>query len=67
MAIKRLSTFLKVPRLEPHHQMQFSVIPRTLVGGVGVSPSTEMQLAYSTTLANWAIENCYVFYTLFFM
>ena len=34
MALKGYSTFPKDPELEPQHQMQFSVIPRTLVGGV---------------------------------
>ena len=36
MAMKRYSTFFKSPELEPHFQMQFSVIPDThfLVGGV---------------------------------
>ena len=35
MAMKRNSIFPKAPRLEPHHQMQFSVITRTLVVGRG--------------------------------
>ena len=30
MAMKVYSTYLRAPELEPHHQMQFSVIPRTL-------------------------------------
>ena len=31
MAIKRYSTFPKVPGLESHHQMHFSVISRILI------------------------------------
>ena len=38
MAMKEYSKFPKAPGLEPHHQMQFSFIPRTLtdvcVGGI---------------------------------
>ena len=34
MAIEECSTLLRAPELEPHHQMQFSVIPRTrFLGG----------------------------------
>ena len=33
MAVKGYSSFFKALGIEPHHQMQFSVIPRTLVGG----------------------------------
>ena len=31
MATKGYSTFPKAPGLKPHHQMQFSVIPRTII------------------------------------
>ena len=41
IAMKRLSTFPKVPGLEPHHRMHFSVLARTLVGGWSY-PSTQM-------------------------
>ena len=34
--MKRFSTFLKAPGQKLHHQMQLSVISRTLVGWVGV-------------------------------
>ena len=33
MAMKGYRTFLKALELEPHHQIQFNVISRTLVGG----------------------------------
>ena len=34
MAMKAYSTLLKPPELEPHHQMQFTVIPKTpFLGG----------------------------------
>ena len=29
MAMKRYLTFIRAPELEPHHQMQFTIIPRT--------------------------------------
>ena len=32
MAMKEYSTFPKAPGLEPHYQMKFSVLPRTLIG-----------------------------------
>ena len=38
MAMKRYSTFSKTSELEPHHQMQFNVICKTLVGGRSVFP-----------------------------
>ena len=46
--------FPKTPGLKPHHQMQFSVISRTLVGASYLS--AEMQLAYSLAPINWAKE-----------
>ena len=50
--MKEYCTFAKTPiLLEPHHQMQFCVISRTLSG---VSyPPLEMKLVYSTAPANW--------------
>ena len=33
MAMKRYSTFPKSQGLEPHHQMQFNFVPKTLVSG----------------------------------
>ena len=37
MAVKRYSTFPRVPELEPHNQMQFNVIIRTpFFEGVGI-------------------------------
>ena len=35
---KGYTTFPKFPRLEPHYQMRFSIISRTLVGEVGLTP-----------------------------
>ena len=35
MPMKMYSAFLKVPGLEPHHQLQFSVMPRNLVLVIG--------------------------------
>ena len=34
MAMNGYPTFPKASKIEPHHQMQFCVIPRTLIGGV---------------------------------
>ena len=47
--MKGYSTFSKASGLEPHHQMQFSVIPRTLAG-YGVLPLCrgEVGVFYST-------------------
>ena len=42
------STFLKVPGLEPRHQIQFSVLTKTLIGGKKSYPSTEVLSVYST-------------------
>ena len=51
--MKQHSTFLKAPRLEPHHRMQVSVMPGHSFGEeVGLSSSAEMQLAYSTAPAD---------------
>ena len=36
MAMKEYSAFPKAPGLEPHHQMQFSIIPRTPFFGEGI-------------------------------
>ena len=38
--------FPKVPGVESHHEIQFSVKNRTLVRGGGSYPSAEVQLAY---------------------
>ena len=54
MVMKGYSIFSKSPRLESHYKMQFCVICKTLVGWGSLTPSAEMQLAYSTTLVNWA-------------
>ena len=45
-------TLTNPPGLKLHHQMKFSVISRTLVGG-GSDSSAEMQSAYSTVTAKW--------------
>ena len=45
---------LKALGLKPQHQIQFSVISRTFIGGGVPYSSVEMQLAYSTAPANWA-------------
>ena len=44
-AMKGYSTFLKASGLEPHHQMQFCVISRTLIYGEGFYHSVEIQLS----------------------
>ena len=56
MATKRYSTFPKAPGLEPRHQMQFSVVSKTLIERE-VLLSAEMQLAYSTIPADWATSS----------
>ena len=38
IAIKGFLTFPKTPGLKSHHQMQFSVISRTHIGGGGLTP-----------------------------
>ena len=53
MAIKGYTIFSNAPRLGPHHQVKFNVIPRTLVGGWSDS-SVEMQLAYFTNPEDWS-------------
>ena len=50
IAIKEYSKLLKAPGVEPHQQMLFSVISRSVV--VGFLSSIEMQLAYSPALAD---------------
>ena len=43
-------TFPKAPELDPHHQIQFSIISKR-----GLIPTlAEMQLVYSTAPADWA-------------
>ena len=46
------TTFPKVLGLDPYHYIQFRVIFRTLGGGVGGYPASEMQLACSTAPAD---------------
>ena len=43
MPMKGSSTFLKALGLEPHHQMQFSVIPRILIERKQVSEQMEVK------------------------
>ena len=52
MAMKDYSTFFKAPKLEPRHLMQFSVIPRTLVGREGSYTSAKVQSVYSAALVD---------------
>ena len=40
MAITDCSTFSKAPGMEFHHQMQFKVLSRTLIGG-GDQPTSQ--------------------------
>ena len=54
IAMKEYSTFPKAPGLELDHQIQFSVISRTLVGGKGTFPFTEMASVFYSP--NWL--NC---------
>ena len=51
MATKEYSTLPKAPRPELYHQIQFSVISRTLVGWSYFS--AKMQWVYSIAIANW--------------
>ena len=63
MAMKGYSAFPKAPTLlEPHHQMKFCDISRTLVRGGGGGgggersyPSADMQSVYSTAPADLAV------------
>ena len=48
LRMKEYSTFPNIVGLEPHYQMQFNVIPRTLILG----GSAEVQLAYSIAPAD---------------
>ena len=50
MAMKGYSTFFKAPGLEPHRQMQSTIISRTFIEEEAY-PSAEMQLVYSTAPA----------------
>ena len=45
--VKEYSTFLRAPELEPHHKMQFSVIPRTSLYGESFTSLQRKELAYS--------------------
>ena len=54
IVIEGYSTFHKAPGLEPHYQMQFSVISRTLVGGGEFYHTESLQSACFTALDNWA-------------
>ena len=61
--MKEYSTFPKAPRQESHHQIQFTVIPRTLVdvrGGVLLSCKGEVGIDYSPSLLS--IDLFYIFY-----
>ena len=57
MAMKAYSTFPNASGLELHHQMEFSVISRTLIGGVGGGAhlSAVMQFVYSIAPADCAV------------
>ena len=48
--MKGYATFPKASGLDPHYQIQFSIISRSLGGGSGGAsyPSTEVHLMYST-------------------
>ena len=52
--MKEYSTFHKAAGFETHHQMQFDVLSRTLVGG-GSYFSAEAQSKYSTAPADSVI------------
>ena len=58
MAIKGYSTLPKAPELELNHQMQYSIISRTLGGSY---PSVERQSAYITVPVDWADTGCMKF------
>ena len=64
MAMKEYSTFPKAPGLEPRNQMLYTIKSRTRVEGS--YPSTEMQSAYSTAPADWAVDKvryqCFYFF-----
>ena len=53
MARKEYSTFFNVLGQELDHQMMFSVIFRRLIGGC-LTPSAEIQSAYSKAPFKWA-------------
>ena len=57
MAMKKYSTFLKAPGLQPHHEMVQCHIQDTR-WGKGSYPSAVMQSAYSTAPADWVIYVC---------
>ena len=54
--MKGYSTYLKAPGVEPHYQMQFSVMPGTMVK-VRSYLTAEVQLAYSTAPTDRAFKN----------
>ena len=55
IAMKELSLIPIAPSLEPHHQMQFSVISgHSLARRGGYYSSAEKQVVYSTAATNWA-------------
>ena len=54
MPMKAYSIFSKAPGPEPHRQMQFRVISGHWLRVGSSYLSAEMQLAYSTSTADWA-------------
>ena len=54
MGMKRYCTFSKPPVTEPHNQFSLVSYPGCSLGGS--YPSVEMQLAYSTVQADWAVR-----------
>ena len=65
MVKKMYSTFLNAPELEPHHQMQFSVISRTLGWGEvllicrnGLSPKLGVRVIHQCMLYTMTVRRC---------
>ena len=64
MAMREYTTFPIAQGLEPHHQMFYSHI-QGICCEVGSYHSAEMQLAYSTTQADWVYHR--IVYALIFL
>ena len=56
-AIKKYSTFHKIPGLEPHYQMQFIVISRTLVGSVLPLYRDAVSIFYIPSQLGWTLTS----------
>ena len=59
MVIMEYFTFTKAQGQEPHLQIQFIAISRTLIAGI--YPSSEVHLTYFTVPADWTIIEYNIF------